>query len=384
MVLLGVWDTSVTVTDADRMRLDRIKTGLTMAAGLAAGATLLMALRRQSLSERAQRFAESDALEQRTTALYVAAADQLASEKAAVRLAGLYSLERLGQDNPKLRQTVFNVWCAYLRMPYTPPLEVLRRNAESSPSRPAEDAPLPEPKEGAERRQELEVRRTAQRLLAAHVSIDGDGAPLDGYWLSERGLLLSIDLTAAELVDFTLGHCVLGDTILDEAQFHDITDLREAQFYGVAGLGEAQFHGVVLLSEAQFHDKADLHGTQFHDKAFLRRAHFHSVADLSGTQFHDIADLGEAQFHGNADLRGAEFYGMASLGQAQFHGNADLGEVQRITLEGVHASPRATLPSGWVLSSKLGKNSLFVVTRTGEDRPPAGSREDAEAPTSIA
>ncbi|WP_426506099.1 hypothetical protein ACPPVO_49650 [Dactylosporangium sp. McL0621] len=37
--------------------------------------------------------------------MYVAAADQLASDRAAVRLAGLYTLERLGQDNVKLRQT---------------------------------------------------------------------------------------------------------------------------------------------------------------------------------------------------------------------------------------------------------------------------------------
>jgi hypothetical protein len=137
MWLLGVWTpipTQVPMPEQlqlDRLRLDRIKTGLTVAAGLAAGVTLLVALRRQALSERAQRFAESDALEQRTTALYVAAAEQLGSDKAAVRLAGLYALERLGQDNPKLRQTVFDVWCAYLRMPYTPPVDVLRRNTKA-------------------------------------------------------------------------------------------------------------------------------------------------------------------------------------------------------------------------------------------------------------
>src|SRR5205814_1143308 len=113
MWLLGVWAPLPTgVANPESLRLDRIKTGLTVAAGLAAGATLLMTLRRQTLSERAQRFAETDALEQRTTALYVAAAEQLGSDKAAVRLAGLYALERLGQDDPKLRQTVFDVWCA--------------------------------------------------------------------------------------------------------------------------------------------------------------------------------------------------------------------------------------------------------------------------------
>ena len=45
-------------------------------------------------------------------------------------MAGLYALERLGQDNPKLRQTVIDVICAYLRMPYTPPAEILRAGCQ--------------------------------------------------------------------------------------------------------------------------------------------------------------------------------------------------------------------------------------------------------------
>jgi hypothetical protein len=141
MWFLGVWAHQPgTGIEAERFRLERIKTGLTVAAGLAAGGTLLMTLRRQAVSEWAQRFAESDALEQRTTALYVAAANQLGSDKAAARLTGLYALERLGQDNPKLRQTVVDVWCAYLRMPYTPPLEVRQRNSPVSPENPERGA----------------------------------------------------------------------------------------------------------------------------------------------------------------------------------------------------------------------------------------------------
>jgi hypothetical protein len=43
------------------------------------------------------------------------------SDKAPVRLAGLYALERLAQNNEYQRQTIVNVVCAYLRMPYQPP-----------------------------------------------------------------------------------------------------------------------------------------------------------------------------------------------------------------------------------------------------------------------
>ena len=57
------------------------------------------------------------------TELYTKAVEQLGSDKAPVRLGGLYALERLAQDNPAQHQTIVNVICAYLRMPFsaTPP-----------------------------------------------------------------------------------------------------------------------------------------------------------------------------------------------------------------------------------------------------------------------
>ncbi|MEV0136849.1 pentapeptide repeat-containing protein [Dactylosporangium sp. NPDC050688] len=361
------------------LRIEAIKYGLGSIAAGGAVAALLLALRRQALSERAQRhaeraqrFSESDALEQRATALYVAAANQLGSDKAAVRLAGLYALERLGQDEPKLRQTVVDVWCSYLRMPYTPPAEVLQRNDERSPTRPAEGAEPPDGALESERRQELQVRLTAQRLLAAHMSRDLAEAGEATYWLDHRGNRMVVDLVGAVLVGFTLNSCDVGRCDLSDAQFHGMADfvgvqfrtaaylarthfhgeavLRGAQFHGEAVLRGAQFHGEADLSVAQFHGNADLFGARFHGDAdlsgarfhraaflrraqfhgdgFLRGAQFHSNAVLRAAQFHDVADLRGAQFHDAADLRGTEFHDAADLRGAQFHGDADLLRAQ--------------------------------------------------------
>ncbi|WP_426505409.1 pentapeptide repeat-containing protein [Dactylosporangium sp. McL0621] len=344
MWLLGVWaPLPKSVANPESLRLDRIKTGLTVAAGLAAGATLLMTLRRQTLSERAQReaekaqrfaeaaqrFAEADALEQRTTALYVAAADQLASDKAAVRLAGLYALERLGQDDPKLRQTVVDVWCAYLRMPFEPPADVLRRNVEGSPAYRAADVEVADRAEDAQRRQELEVRRTAQRLLTTHLAIGVDPQALNGrYWLGGDDARLDVDLTGAVLVNLFLDGCALNNVNLAEAQFHGFADLGGAQFHGVADLGRAQFHGFANLNEAQFHGDANLDGAQFHGVASLDGAQFHGISYLSGAQFHDVASLDEAQFHGISYLSGAQFHDGVHLHGAQFHGGVHLRRAQ--------------------------------------------------------
>ncbi len=65
-------------------------------------------------------------------------------------------MERLGQAHPPLRQTVVDVVCAYLRMPYLPPYELLDDVAKESNIDPIEDSAT---------RQELQVRLTAQRFL---------------------------------------------------------------------------------------------------------------------------------------------------------------------------------------------------------------------------
>jgi hypothetical protein len=51
---------------------------------------------------------------------FATAAEQLGSDKAAVRLAGVYAMAGQADDWKENRQTCVNVLCAYLRMPYEP------------------------------------------------------------------------------------------------------------------------------------------------------------------------------------------------------------------------------------------------------------------------
>src|SRR5438876_10392735 len=71
--------------------------------------------------------------EQRTRTLnerFATAAEQLGSDKPAVRLAGVYAMAGLADDWEENRQTCVDVLCAYLRMPYEPD--------------PGQDAPKPQ------------------------------------------------------------------------------------------------------------------------------------------------------------------------------------------------------------------------------------------------
>uniref|UniRef100_UPI003F49077F hypothetical protein n=1 Tax=Saccharothrix espanaensis TaxID=103731 RepID=UPI003F49077F len=163
--------------DKDRAtaRLDAVKIAASVAVGGGGLFALYLAALRQRTQEdelkarhaelaqrdRAQDDTRADAEARRITELYAKSAEQLGSDKAPVRLAGLYALERLAQDNPDrpdLRQTVVNVLCAYLRMPYTLP---------GAP--PAEDADETLRARHDERWQEQQVRLTAQRVLRDHL-----------------------------------------------------------------------------------------------------------------------------------------------------------------------------------------------------------------------
>ena len=98
------------LTSADIYDLTRSAVAV---AGLAAGVfAAVYAYRKQRVEEAASKRTDEEHLSSR----YQDAADQLGSDKAAVRLAGVYALSRLADDWLEQRQTCINVLCAYFRM----------------------------------------------------------------------------------------------------------------------------------------------------------------------------------------------------------------------------------------------------------------------------
>lgn len=192
------------LANTPELRIEAIRVGLTVGAGTGGAAALLLATRRQWLQERdhirqhlADHAIQGDAIERRITELYTTAAEHLGSDKAPVRLAGLYALERLAAGHAEHRQTIVNVICAYLRMPYTRPTESAGNESDDG-------VDSSEAKDDAQRREELEVRLTAQRILASHLYHPGDEA--ESPTASTNGVEfwadIDVDLTGAVLIDF--------------------------------------------------------------------------------------------------------------------------------------------------------------------------------------
>ncbi|PPK67837.1 uncharacterized protein YjbI with pentapeptide repeats [Actinokineospora auranticolor] len=259
---------------------------------------------------------QRDAEARRITDLYTKAADQLGSDKAPVRLAGLYALERLAQDHDDQRQTVVNVLCAYLRMPYTPP-------GDAPPDTDGLDSAVRKQllDEYREAVQEREVRVTAQRILATHLRPGPDPDNPDvTFWRD-----IDLDLTAATLTDLDLAGCCVRTASFLRSTFIGIAGFRAATFDGGADFGEAMFGGGANFRRASFGDDAVFMAVRFTVGADFGEATFSGGAVFREATFSDGAVFGLAMFTGRAYFREATFGGGAHFAMATFGSAADFG-----------------------------------------------------------
>jgi hypothetical protein len=247
----------------------------------------------QTHSERVADDARQDAVERRVTDVYTKAADQLGSDQAPVRLAGLYALERLGQGNSDHRQMVIDVICAYLRMPYTPP-DTADDTANLNDDH---------------RYEELQVRKTAQRILANHLredaSIVGVSPPggQSTFWPD-----IYLDLKGAHLVDFTLANSQLDALTLTGATLTGETVLcgthcALAFMQSMDVRGHADFRGTVFTNSAWISFSTFASDVWFHGDEFYPGAKFGRHVSFHGTTFHGKARFGRAVFAGSVDFR---------------------------------------------------------------------------------
>jgi hypothetical protein len=268
--------------DDELVTLEAIRVASSLAVGAGGTVALWLAARRQRSTELelarqydADRVGQLDAVERRITELYTKAADQLGSDKAPVRLAGLYALERVGSGAPAQRATIINVVCAYLRMPFPPGPD-------------AADVPGAD----SEWTQEQQVRLTAQRILKRRISLIIGRLDHD----SERWPGVAVDLTSAELSGADFARTDLSDALFARASLRgadcsgavcDHADFRHADLAGAglasirstgADFSDADLTGAVLTGAAL--RSADL------SRARLEGADF-SGCDLTGARLED-------------------------------------------------------------------------------------------------
>jgi hypothetical protein len=241
LMVAALWSLFGTGDANDTARLDVIRTAATIVVGTGGAAALLLTARRQRVTELDVMQKDHDATERRVTELYGKAADQLGSDKAPVRLAGLYALERLATENPAQRQTIVDLVCAYLRM------------------------------RGSVSVEESEVRQAAADLLTKHLRAESET-----FWPNTE-----INLSGATLPKLVLTHC----------------EIRSARFAGTTFDGPAMFRGTTIARVADFRD------ARFLGLADFRRARLGEEANpFRGASFEGDVEFG---VNSDASLAGA-------------------------------------------------------------------------------
>ncbi len=357
--------TGATPTTTSGLRLEVIRTALTVVAGAGGIVALVVTYRRQRLAEyeqkrqeRVDRRDEHDATERRITELYSKAVEQLGSGQPAVRLGALYALERLAQGNASHRQTVVDVLCAYLRMPYGPTEDTVVALADpgwAPIERHRMDAG-PVPTDAAERNDQISeahVHVAAQKILIRHCtsSIEGDGggtASADFVW---PGVVL-------DLSDTCLLHLQASNRRFNAVSFERAVLLGRSNFW-----------------DALFEKFTSFDGAHFDDAQFMR-TRFSRGGRFFHARFREWAWFEQAEFRGSVDFQGAEFGGVVGMDNTRFlsEEGVPLEDAQGHLLRGAsHSDLNAHVtrrwPSGWQVVPVGKKPSHGWLQHTSERRP---------------
>ncbi|MFI6713622.1 hypothetical protein ACIBF7_44865 [Nonomuraea sp. NPDC050478] len=256
--------------------MDIIKISLAVVAGVGGVVALVVAYRKQRVTEVGETREQAKLFNERFTT----ASGQLGNESPAVRLAGVHALAALADDWEDGRQMCIAVLCAYLRMPPDP-----EPDASTGPAEHAAWAGMDE------------VRGTIWRLIAAHLDAKAR-IPWHGADFDFTGVTIS------RFIDFATAVFPSGVVAFDRAKISS---------GGWVRFDHARFSGGTVLFQ----------GTQFSDGfvTFEHATFSGGIVAFTGANFSGAGvAFRAAAFSGSkVTFGGAKF----SAGQITFDGVAD-------------------------------------------------------------
>ena len=280
---------------------------------------------------------------------YTKAVEQLANEKAAVRLGGIYTLVGLvdewlddknlaPEEQQKEGQVIINNLCSYIRSPFTLALKAEMFEGDSEPDNYEGDFS----KDQAAFHEEQDVRRTIFVEMSKRSSTftrEGIRKIIDtslGTWsdfefdFSRAPIFYPLNAITIEKGNFS-GAKFYADANFIEATFTSNADFSKATFTSNAYFGETTFTSNAYFHDSTFNSNVYFHGSVFNSNAYFDGVYFgevtcNSIADFGEVIFNSDAYFDEATFNSDAHftddyfLSGATFKGIASFSGATFKG----------------------------------------------------------------
>ena len=295
---------------------------------------------------------------------YTKAVEQLANEKAAVRLGGIYTLvgladEWLADDSltkdkqNEEGQVIINNLCSYIRSPFPlaekideykayKKLEELKKKESENLLNNVEQFELKalverftnsqdykEPEDitadYATFHEEQDVRRTIFIEMDKRSSVipnkeENDVTATPGPWSD-----FDFDFSRASIF-YPLSNLTIEKGNFSSAKFYSNADFSEATFAQTADFRGAKFTQNADFSEAAFAQTADFRGAKFTQNANFSWATFAQTANFRGAKFTQNANFSWAAFAQTANFSWAKFTQDAGFYGAAFAQEADFSE----------------------------------------------------------
>ena len=287
--------------DPEKQAENIVKIALTLVGGVGAVAYLVIKYQERQQAGRAEKREKDRTVDTKVQD----AINQLGSDKASTRIAGVYALTDIADRyKDSYRQRVVDILCGYLRSDRSrqPVWDDSGHLVESVASDEAVESTIL-----SVMRDRLRKERKDDETGRTIVQTVDD----DQLWCA-----CTFDLHEAtfhEAVD-------LKDSTFECAPYFRGTKFeRNADFRGTNFAGGADFRGTTFAGGAYFG------WARFAGGAYFGWARFAGDADFGGTNFAGGADFGGTNFAGGADFRGTTFAGGAYFGWARFAGGAYFG-----------------------------------------------------------
>ena len=279
---------------------------------------------------------------------YTTAVEQLANEKAAVRLGGIYTLvglvdewladDSLAEDKQQEEgQVIINNLCSYIRSPFplAAKFEEYEARKELEKLQKSESEKLSEEESSLlqvllKRFEDSDEYEKPKDITTDYVKFyeEQDVRRAIFEEMSKRSSTVSVDENKKVTVksgawsgfkfDFSRAPIFypLNNLTIEQGQF------SSAQFYGNTNFIFAKFTGNADFTGAIFTGNTDFRYTIFNERAYFVDVAFSRTADFSNAVFNRFADFLDADFSGDANFWTATFTGEARFRNATFDRNA--------------------------------------------------------------
>ena len=292
---------------------------------------------------------------------YTKAVEQLANEKAAVRLGGIYTLvgladEWLADDSltkdkqNEEGQVIINNLCSYIRSPFPlaekideykayKKLEELKKKESENLLKKVEQFELKalvEPFTNSQDykepeditadyvtfHEEQDVRRTIFVEMGKRSSVisNKEEGDVTGAWSD-----FDFDFSQAHIF-YSFYKLTIEKGNFSGAKFYAGTDFSKATFNNEAHFGGTTFNNLAHFGGATFNNEAYFGGATFNNLAHFGEATFNNEAHFGEATFNNLAHFGEATFNNEAHFGEATFNNLAGFGKTTFNNLAHFGE----------------------------------------------------------